>query len=52
LRNGEKEKAQEELEVHRRLAKKADEQAVRERNGIQQFVISLHNNTVEPAVKP
>jgi len=52
LRSGEKEKAQEELEVHRRLAKKADEQAVRERSEIQQFVISLHNNTVEPAVKP
>jgi tetratricopeptide (TPR) repeat protein len=52
LRTGEKEKAQEELEVHRDLAKRADEQAVRERNEIQQFVISLHNKPVEPAVKP
>lgn len=40
-RTGEKAKAQEELELHRQLAKKTKEDAERKRREIQQFVISL-----------
>jgi tetratricopeptide (TPR) repeat protein len=43
LRTGNKTKAQEELQLHGRLAKKIKENAERERREIQQFVISLRN---------
>src|SRR5208337_3758171 len=42
-RTGDKTKAQEELELHRQLAKKTKEDAERKRREIQQFVISLRN---------
>ncbi len=42
-RTGDKAKAQEELELHRQLAKKTKEDAERKRREIQQFVISLRN---------
>jgi tetratricopeptide (TPR) repeat protein len=45
LRIGEKAKAQEELELHRQLAKKTKEDAERKRREIQQFVISMRNNS-------
>jgi tetratricopeptide (TPR) repeat protein len=41
LRTGNKTRAQEELQLHDRLAKKTNENAERERRDIQQFVISL-----------
>lgn len=41
LRTGDKTRAQEELELHRRLAKKTKEDAERKRREVQQFVISL-----------
>jgi tetratricopeptide (TPR) repeat protein len=41
LRTGDKVKAQEELELHRQLAKKTQEDAERKRREIQQFVILL-----------
>jgi tetratricopeptide (TPR) repeat protein len=41
LRTGNKTRAQEELQLHGRLAKKTNENAERERRDIQQFVISL-----------
>jgi tetratricopeptide (TPR) repeat protein len=43
LRTGDKAKAQEELELHRNLAKKTKEDAERKRREIQQFVISLRD---------
>ncbi len=43
LRTGDKAKAQEELELHRQLAKKTKEDAERKRREIQQFVISLRD---------
>jgi tetratricopeptide (TPR) repeat protein len=43
LRTGDKTRAQEELQLHDRLAKKTKENTERERREIQQFVISLHN---------
>lgn len=42
-RTGDKAKAQEELELHRQLAKKTKEDAERKRREIQQFVISLRD---------
>jgi tetratricopeptide (TPR) repeat protein len=45
LRTGDKAKAQEELELHSQLAKKTKEDAERKRREIQQFVISLRNNS-------
>jgi tetratricopeptide (TPR) repeat protein len=49
LRTGNKTKAQEELQLHDRLAKKTKEHAERERRDIQQFVISLQNkNSASP----
>jgi tetratricopeptide (TPR) repeat protein len=49
LRTGEKAKAQEELQLHRQLAKKTKEDAERKRREIQQFVISLREkNSVSP----
>ncbi len=42
-RTGDKTKAQEELELHRQLAKKTNEDAERKRREIQQFVISLRD---------
>jgi tetratricopeptide (TPR) repeat protein len=49
LRIGDKTKAQEELELHRRLAKKTKEDAESERREIQQFVITLRGeNSVSP----
>lgn len=49
LRTGEKAKAQEELELHRQLAKKTKEDAERKRSEIQQFVISLRDrNSASP----
>jgi tetratricopeptide (TPR) repeat protein len=48
-RTGEKAKAQEELEVHAKLAKKTKEDAERKRREIQQFVIALRGeNSVSP----
>jgi tetratricopeptide (TPR) repeat protein len=44
-RNGEEARAQKELQIHEQLAKQAKEQAERERNEIQQFVISLRDGT-------
>jgi tetratricopeptide (TPR) repeat protein len=44
LRTGNKTRAQEELQLHDRLAKKTKENAEHERREIQQFVISLQNN--------
>jgi tetratricopeptide (TPR) repeat protein len=43
LRTGDKQRAQEELQLHDRLAKKIKEYTERERREIQQFVISLRN---------
>jgi tetratricopeptide (TPR) repeat protein len=43
LRTGSKTRAQEELQLHDRLAKKTKETTERERREIQQFVISLHD---------
>jgi tetratricopeptide (TPR) repeat protein len=43
LRTGDKTRAQEELQLHDRLAKKTKEHTERERREIQQFVISLRN---------
>jgi tetratricopeptide (TPR) repeat protein len=43
LRTGDKQRAQEELQLHDRLAKKTQEHTERERREIQQFVISLRN---------
>jgi len=43
LRTGDKIKAQEELQLHAKLAKKLKDNAERERREIQQFVISLQN---------
>jgi Tfp pilus assembly protein PilF len=40
-RTGENERAQEEFEIHNRLAKESAQQVERERRGIQQFVIEL-----------
>jgi tetratricopeptide (TPR) repeat protein len=49
LRTGDKTKAQEELQLHDRLAKKTKENTERERREIQQFVISLQNkNSASP----
>jgi tetratricopeptide (TPR) repeat protein len=48
-RTGDKTKAQEELELHRQLAKKTKEDAERKRSAIQQFVILLRDkNSVAP----
>jgi len=43
LRTGDKTRAQEELQLHDKLAKKTKEKTERERREIQQFVISLQN---------
>jgi tetratricopeptide (TPR) repeat protein len=48
LRTGNKTKAQEELKLHDRLAKKTKEHAEREHREIQQFVISLQNKNSAP----
>jgi tetratricopeptide (TPR) repeat protein len=49
LRTGDKTKAQQELELHRQLAKKTKEDAERKRREIQQFVILLRGeNSVSP----
>ena len=49
LRTGDKTRAQEELELHRDLAKKTKEDAERKRREIQQFVISLRDeNSTSP----
>jgi len=44
LRTGKKTRAQEELQLHDRLAKKTKDNSELERHKIQQFVISLQNN--------
>ncbi len=46
-RTGDKTKAQEELELHRQLAKKTKEDAERKRREIQQFVIALRDKNSE-----
>jgi tetratricopeptide (TPR) repeat protein len=49
LRTGDRTKAQEQLQLHDRLAKKTKANAERERREIQQFVISLQNkNSASP----
>jgi tetratricopeptide (TPR) repeat protein len=48
LRTGDKVRAQEELQLHARLAKKIKEKTERERREIQQFVISLQNKNSVP----
>lgn len=49
LRTGDKARAQEELELHRRLAKKTKEDEEHKRSEIQQFVITLRGeNSVSP----
>ncbi len=48
-RTGEKEKAQQELELHAQLMKQTKEQAKHERSEIQEFVILLHN---QPSASP
>jgi tetratricopeptide (TPR) repeat protein len=49
LRTGDRAKAQEQLQLHDQLAKKAKEDAERKRRAIQEFVISLKNeNSVSP----
>ena len=48
LRTGDKVRAQEELQLHARLAKKIKDNAERERREIQQFVISLQNKNSVP----
>jgi tetratricopeptide (TPR) repeat protein len=52
LRKGDKARAQEELQLHDRLAKKTKENAERERREIQQFVISLQNRNKDSIARP
>jgi tetratricopeptide (TPR) repeat protein len=48
LRTGDKAHAQEELQLHERLAKKTKEDTERQRREIQEFVISLRNKNSAP----
>jgi len=52
LRTGYKTRAQEELQLHDRLAKKTKEHAERDRLEIQQFVISLQNKNKDSVSQP
>ncbi len=52
LRSGDKTRAQEELQLHDRLAKKTKENTARARREIQQFVISLKNKNKNSASPP
>jgi len=52
LRTGDKARAQEQLQLHDRLAKKTKENTERERHGLQQFVISLQDKNKNPISQP
>ena len=52
LRTGDKARAQEQLQLHDRLAKKTKENTERERRGVQQFVISLQDKNKNPISQP
>jgi tetratricopeptide (TPR) repeat protein len=51
LRNGEKDKAKEELELHAALDKKTKQDAERQRREVQEFVISLRGDNSAPTVQ-
>jgi tetratricopeptide (TPR) repeat protein len=51
LRNGEKDKAKEELELHAALVKRTQQDAERQRREVQEFVISLRGDNSAPTVQ-
>ena len=51
LRNGEKDKAKEELELHAALVKKTQQDTERNRREVQEFVISLRGDNSAPTVQ-
>ncbi len=52
IRIGDKAKAQEELEVHKQLTKKLEEDTERNRRTIQEFVVSLQNGSTSAPPQP